>query len=108
MIVQQCRSSSDPITNTALFTCVSCVVTNTAFAGRAKETENSNCDATINTDYGAAIGLNDKSSLQWICEMFEQRSRSLCATSTNAGFTFATAWIARSQLSLSCLMENVD
>jgi len=62
----------------------------------------------MNTDHRAAIGPNDKSSLQCICEMFEQRSRDLCATSTNAGFTFATPWNVRSQLSLSCLMENVD
>jgi len=44
----------------------------------------------MNTGYRAAIGPNDKSSLQCICEMLEHRSRSLCATSTNAGFTFAT------------------
>jgi len=57
----------------------------------------------MNTDYRAAIG----SSLQCICEMLES-FRNLCATSANGGFTFATAWIVRSQLSLSCLVENVD
>jgi len=62
----------------------------------------------MTTDYRAVIGPNDKSSLQYICEMLEWRSRSLCTTSTNAGFTFAAAWIVRSQLSLSCLVENVD
>jgi len=70
-----------------LLTCVA----NTAFADRVQQTNNSNCDAAMNTDYRAAIRPSDKSSLQWICEMFEQRSHSLCATSTNAGFMFATA-----------------
>jgi len=41
----------------------------------------------MTTDHRAAIGPNDKSSLQCICEMLEQRFRSLCATATNAGFT---------------------
>jgi len=31
--------------------------------------DNSNCDATMNSDYRAAIRPNDKSSLQSICEM---------------------------------------
>jgi len=62
MIVQQCRGSSDPITNNALLTCV---VANTAFADRVLQTDNSNSDATMNTDYRAAVG----SSLQFICEM---------------------------------------
>jgi len=57
----------------------------------------------MNTEYRAAIRPNE-----FNCEMLELRSRDLCATSTNAGFTFATAWIVRSQLSLSCLVENVD
>jgi len=34
MIVQYCRGSSDPITNNALLTCVSCIVANTAFVSR--------------------------------------------------------------------------
>jgi len=62
----------------------------------------------MNTDHRAAIGPNDKSSLQCIREMLEWRFRNLGATSTNAGFMFATAWIVRSQLSLSCLVEYVD
>jgi len=69
--------------------------------------DNSNCDVTMDTDHRTAIWPNDKSSLQCICEMLEQRSHSLCATSTNAGFTFATAWIVRLQLSI-CLVKNVD
>jgi len=65
-----------------------------------------NCDATMKTDYRAAIGPNDKSPLQSICEMLEKSFLNLCAISTNQ--KVATAWIVRSQLSLSCLMENVD
>jgi len=61
----------------------------------------------MDTDHRAAIRPNDKSSFQCICEMLEYRFRSLCATSASAGFTFATAWIVRSQLS-TCLVENVD
>jgi len=59
--------SSDPITNTVLLTYT---VANTAFADRVSQMDN-NCDATMNTDYHAAIGLNDKSPLQSICEMLE-------------------------------------
>jgi len=58
--------------------------------------DNSNCDATMNTDYRFAIGLIVKSPLQHICEMLEQRFRNLCANSTYQHV--ATAWIVRSQL----------
>ena len=51
--------SSDPITNTVLLTYT---VANTAFADRVSQINN-NCDATMNTDYHAAIGLNNKSPL---------------------------------------------
>ena len=60
----------------------------------------------MNTDYRAAIGPNDKSPHQRICEMLVKRFRNLCATSTNQHV--ATAWIVRSQLSLLCLVENDD
>jgi len=33
--------------------------------------DNSNCVATMNTDYCAAIGPNNKSPLRSICEMLE-------------------------------------
>jgi len=66
----------------------------------------SSCDATMSTDRHAAIRLIAKSSLQRICEMLEYRFRNLCATSTNQ--CIATAWIVRSQLSLACLVKNVD
>jgi len=33
--------------------------------------DSTNCDATMNTDHRAAIGLNDKSPIQRICEMLE-------------------------------------
>jgi len=33
--------------------------------------DNNNCDATMNTDYCAAIGPNDKSPLQCNCEVLE-------------------------------------
>jgi len=60
----------------------------------------------MKTDYRAAIRPNDKSPLQSICEMLEYRFRNLCAISTNRHV--ATAWIVRSQLSLSCLVGNVE
>jgi len=60
----------------------------------------------MNTDYHAAIGPNNKSPLQSICEMLEWGSRNLCVTSTTQHV--ARAWIVRSQLSLPCLVENVD
>jgi len=60
----------------------------------------------MNTDYSTAIGPNNKSSLQSICEMLEKRFCNLCATSMIQHI--ATAWIVRSQLSLSRLVENVD
>jgi len=47
----------------------------------------------MNTDYRAAIGSNEKSPLQSICEMLEQRFRNFCAISTNQHI--ATAWIVR-------------
>jgi len=54
----------------------------------------------MKTDYRAAIGSNNKSRLQSICEMLGN----LCGISTNQHV--ATTWIVRSQL--SCLVENVD
>jgi len=60
----------------------------------------------MKTDCHAVIGPNNKSSLQSICEMLEKRFRNLCAISTNQHV--ATAWIVRSQLLLSCLVENSD
>jgi len=68
--------------------------------------DRSNRDATVNTDYRAAIGPNDKSPLQSICEMLGWCFRNLCAISTNQ--CVATAWIVRLQLSLSCLGKNVN
>jgi len=35
------------------------------------QTDNSNCDATMNIDYRGAIGPNDKSPLHSICVMLE-------------------------------------
>jgi len=46
------------------------------------------------------------SAFQSICEMLEQCFRNLCATSMTQHI--ATAWIVRSQWSLSCLVEIVD
>jgi len=59
----------------------------------------------MKTDYRAVIGPYHKSPLRSICEMFEWHFHNLCAVSTDQHI--ATAWIVRSQLSLSWL-ENVD
>jgi len=57
--------------------------------------DNSNCDATMNTDYRAAIRLNDNHHFNVFVKCWSSASVT-CVTSTH--HCAATAWIVISQL----------